>query len=324
MAVHYVHLLFIMPINLDIILPIKNRDTLLMVAKTIVREMAATQHSTLGQLLVCDGGSTEVTCLQQIETISEWERVNVLNCAPSPFNAGFNKSWLMNQGLAAATGEVVLISDVDIVWDTAVLEALALAAANHSQRIYSVMNVKESDPTAVAVRRQRYTYRIEKRESGSGERDKEETETLVEICATSVGGETRPGCGIVCARRQVFERVGGYKACFAGWGWEDQDFLIRAQLLGYRVAALGEVTHLSHGDERRHRIVESGVAESIEESRNRNIMRCLAGLAKGELLGDLTRENVVVSDAQREHAGARNISVHYPPELAGPELESLS
>ncbi|MFK8186085.1 MAG: galactosyltransferase-related protein [Phormidesmis sp.] len=307
-----------MAIRLDIILPVKNRDTLLTVVKTILSEMAAAKNSMLGQLLVCDGGSTEATCLQQLETVSELPNVRVLHCGHSgdaqlsnaqssdeqlsnERSSAFNKSWLMNKGLAAATAEVVVISDVDILWGAAVLDEVAFSAANYAQRIYSILNIKESDPTARAVRRQRYTYRIAPRE----------TDTLVEICADTVGGETRPGCGIVCAQRQVLAHVGGYKTCFVGWGWEDQDFLIRAQLLGYEVVALGEVIHLSHGDERRCR-----VADSIEESRDQNIMRCLAGLQKGELLGDLDRAHGALKNALGERISEHRISVLYPPELA--------
>ncbi|MEM6451451.1 MAG: galactosyltransferase-related protein [Cyanobacteria bacterium P01_D01_bin.105] len=281
-------------VPVDIILPVQNRDTLLMVASTILSEMAAVEHTALGQLLVCDGGSTDPTCLRQIETVSQWEKVRVLHCKHAECSAEFNKSWLMNQGLAAATAEVVLISDVDILWEAAVLEAIALSAAKHPQRVYSVLKVKESDPAAVAVRRQRYTYRIE--ESA--------THTLVEICPAVIGEKTRPGCGMVCAQRQVFEHVGGYKTCFMGWGWEDQDFLIRAQLLGYEVSALGTVVHLSHGDAQRH-----SAAESIEKSRDRNIMRCLRALKEGDLRGDLTAARL------QERPSDRTISVRYPPDL---------
>ena len=302
-------------VTVDIIVPVKNRETVQIVVETLMRELAAAKKIVLGQLLLCDGGSTEPTCLRQIETVSRWKGVRVLQCERSDgaakFESGFNKGWVMNQGLAAATAQVVLMTDVDILWTADTLEAIALAAAHHPQLIYSVLNIRESDPTAVAVRRARYTYRIEPQKTDT--LMDTSTDVLVEICPASVDGKKRPGCGIVAAQRQVFESIGGYKECFVGWGWEDQDLLIRAQLLGYVVVGLGEVVHLSHGDERRNKI-----AKSIEESRDRNIMRCVIGLKRHQLLGDLLRDKSVEDGSLKSNSAMRNyrnISVRYPSEL---------
>ena len=282
----------------DVILPIKDRDTVVVVVSTLIREIRVLDGVALGQIILCDGGSVEAVCLQQLETVSRWDDVRVLDCSYSDISEqAFNKGRLINEGLLEATAEVVLISDVDILWTADVLQAIALAAANHAERIYSVLKVKESKTDAVAARRQRYTYQIEKSETG----------IRVEVCAAAVCEAGRPGCGIVCAQRQVFERVGGYKGCFVGWGWEDQDFLIRAQLFGYEVLALGEVVHLSHGDERRGMI-----GESVEVSRDRNIVRCLTELKNQQLLGDLSEYSLAAGGSV---LGGRQISVQYPPEL---------
>jgi len=282
--------------RLDVIVPVKNRETVNTIVRTLLREMAAISSVALGQLLLCDGGSTDAKCLQQIEAVSELRGVTVLSCE----HAGFNKGWLLNQGLAMASADTVLISDVDILWRADALATIAGVAANHSQRIYSVEDVRESEQGTAAVRRQRYTYRIDSQQSG----------TLVEICADSAqDNERRPGCGIVCAQRQIFERIGGYKETFSGWGWEDQDFLIRAQLLGFEIATVGGVVHLSHGDEQRN---ASG--EPVERSRDRNILCALESLKRGQLTGDWI-QSPAPSDTPQTQLDYRNISIQYPPEL---------
>ena len=275
-----------MAIAIDIVIPVKNRDTVEIVVETILREIEWAPTVALNQILLCDGGSTEPECLEQIDAAGKLQGVTVLRYEQSEFNKG----WLLNRGLEESTAQIVLMSDADVLWQAEVLEAIALHAVNYPTQICSISNVKESQQGTKAIRRQRYTYRIEKKE----------TEMMVEICADRAQNDKqRPGCGIVCAQRQAFETIGGYKEDFSGWGWEDQDFLIRAQLLGYEIATVGEVTHLSHGDAQRN---SSGRA--VEESRDRNILRCLESLKNGRLVGDWVQGKPALS--------SHRISVKYP------------
>ena len=286
-------------VTVDIILPVKNRDTVTVVVETIINAIRAAERITLGQIILCDGGSTESVCLSQIAAVDRYARVRVLRCN----YLEFNKGQLINRGLAETTAEIVLISDIDILWKSEALDAIALCAFNYRRHICSVLDVRESDPTAKAVRRKRYTYKLERKNS----LEAKELHTRIEICDASLNDDKRPGCGIVCAQKSVFKAIGGYKECFVGWGWEDQDLLIRAQLLGYQVLALGEVTHLSHGDERRS-LTES----SIEASRDRNIARCLNGLLQKRFVGDFPGNHAVYTGT---------LSVRYPSELE-PRIKS--
>ena len=256
-------------IALDIIIPVKDRGTVLRCVSTLLEQIEAAQGIGLGKILLCDGGSEEASCQQQLHQVSRFQAVEILQ-RPHP---GFNKGWLLNQALAATTASVILISDVDILWPGETLKLLGTAAARRSDCFFCVQSVKETQANTVAVQRPRYTYRV----------TRSQTESRVEVYTELPTIDRRPGYGLLCGQRALFQRVGGYRHCFQGWGWEDRDLLLRSQLLGVDVAELGTVTHLSHGDDRRNAFTPDSTPQ---QSRDRNIRRCLQGLAQGKLLGD--------------------------------------
>lgn len=57
--------------------------------------------------------------------------------------------------------------------------------------------------------------------------------------------ENSPG-GILCVRRDLYERVGGWDEAFEGWGYEDVAFAIAAGTLGGVTRYPGTITHLWH------------------------------------------------------------------------------
>lgn len=127
----------------------------------------------------------------------------------------------------------------------------------------------------MALLRDRYTYNI------SIDSDR----AMVEIIPWSqVKRDFRLGCGLVCANRNTLISLGGYKEIFTGWGWEDQDLLMRAKLLGIEVKVAGKVMHLSHSDAIRNRYCNN---LEPSQTRNNNIITCLKSLSQGILWGDL-------------------------------------
>lgn len=283
--------------DLDVIIPVKDRLTVLQCVLHLLAEAEQAEQFKLRKILLCDGGSQTVACQTQLHQVSQFPQVQILAC-PHP---GFNKSWLQNQGIAAATAALVLMSDVDILWNAATLSHLSHAAANQPDCFYAVQSVQESELTPVADQRPRYTYRIHSTSSGH----------CVEIDWASPTDDARPGCGLLCAQRSLFQKVGGYRHCFQGWGWEDQDLLIRASLLGYRVRELGTVVHLSHSDQQRN--AEYG-QYSPQQTRDRNIMNCLTALTQHQLRGDLPIANT--HDLEEERPSLSSITVRYPATLA--------
>ncbi|NJN04575.1 MAG: glycosyltransferase family 2 protein [Leptolyngbyaceae cyanobacterium RM1_1_2] len=150
------------PIELDVIIPVKDRATVGQCVSNLLAQIELVEGMGLGQILLCDGGSCQSDCQQQIRQVAQSPSVIALACP----HLGFNKGWLLNQGLEAATAPIVLISDVDILWNAAVLSSLGTAAASHPERLYYVRSVQESQPTAAAVQRLRYAYRLERLAAG--------------------------------------------------------------------------------------------------------------------------------------------------------------
>lgn len=228
------------PVNhpkLDVIIPVKDRTTVRDSIAQLCAEAAKATGFSLGQVWLCDGDSQMAECRAQLETVAQWDKVEWLSCISPEFTPSFNKGWLLNQGLAATTAPLVLISDVDILWHRDSLSELVTAATCNPNHLYHVQSVQESEPRNEAVQRPRYGYRIEQQEQGY----------LVEIHAASDSSSPdhpssmslRPGCGLVCGHRSCFQQLGGYRHCFRGWGWEDQDLLMRAQLFGFGLGQAG-------------------------------------------------------------------------------------
>ena len=284
--------------KLDIIIPVKNRTTVFRCAFTLISQLKPIHTVELGTLWLCDGGSNDSKCLAQLSNIATLNGVKVLTYP----HAGFNKGWLLNQGLAISTAQLVMISDVDIVWNTNALQAVVAAALDSEQNLCSVDKVEESEKAAIAIQRQRYAYHIIQEDQG----------VTVDVRNAVKSEDNRPGCGLVCGQRSLFESIGGYRDCFVGWGWEDQDLLIRAQLLGYRVVSAGRVVHLTHGENSRNALT---MKCRPELSRDRNILRCLQGIEAGLLRGDLPMSDA--ADAANSDCSAllESITVRYPQNL---------
>lgn len=282
---------------LDVIIPVRDRTTILDCVETLRTQASRSKSLVLNRVLLCDGGSKDADCLAQLVQLKQRGDGEVLCCGAGNDGGAFNKGWLLNQGIAAATAPLILISDVDILWNLESLEVMASAATSHPNQMTYIQSVIESEPRNQALQRPRYAYQIEVQ--GNGVR--------VEVYAAAQTEGMRPGCGLVCARRSLFYNIGGYGHGFQGWGWEDQDLLMRVQLLGYTLGQLGQVKHLSHGDELRNRL--GGLAP--QRSRDNNICRCLANLAQGKLLGDLPEPSTGLKTWQTP-----SISVVAPPELS--------
>lgn len=266
-------------IAVDVIIPVKDRMTVLECVSTLRSQIALTTNLRLGSIIVCDGGSQAVACLNQLRKAAQLPCVQVLDLP----HEGFNKGWLLNQGIRAATAPILITSDVDILWRADTLSSMCTAASQSLEHFLHVKDVEESKPRTTAISRPRYAYRLRQSPIGSN----------VEIYPDTTSPDYRPGYGLLCAQRSLFEKVGGYRHCFQGWGWEDQDFLIRAKLLGYKTKAVGQVIHLSHGDAHRNTFKPQ---QTPQQSRDRNISRCLSGVSEGRLLGDWVTSNVPLSD----------------------------
>ncbi|WP_017663364.1 glycosyltransferase family 2 protein [Baaleninema simplex] len=250
-------------VEVTAIAPVKDRAEIREAARSLLA--VPVRH-----LVLCDGGSTQPNCLAALAELESYDCVSVLRL-PQP---QFNKAQLLNWGIRHASSEILLTSDADILWNRETVVKLVEWVREGTRRIGGVARVRETDSQAIALRRSRYSYRC----------TLEGKTARVAIVSGGGGDVRRPGCGLLCARRRTFEGVGGYKERFRGWGWEDRDLLMRAELLGATTDAMGEVTHLSHSDAVRNHFFGS---RDPVETRDRNLVLSLTELSRGQFWGDL-------------------------------------
>ncbi|MEB3290741.1 MAG: glycosyltransferase [Leptolyngbya sp.] len=253
---------------LAIIIPLKDRPVAPCI-ESLRQGMAAWAPGTY-HLWICDGGSTQPEVVATLTRVARGDGVTVLS-RPDP---GFNKAALMNEGLRHAQGETVLVSDADILWNEAALNALLATLAETPSALCHIAQVNETTPQTPALSRPRYGYGIERTAQG----------ITVRVEPVPLRPDHRPGCGLVAARWETWHTLGGYKEQFQGWGWEDQDLLIRAEVLGLPLRAAGCVIHQSHHDTWRNRFHGH---QPPQKTRDFNLRRCLESLKQGELRGDL-------------------------------------
>lgn len=253
---------------LAIIIPLKDRPVADCV-ESLWQSLAAWEPGTY-HLWLCDGGSTQPEVVDALAMVARHNEVTVLSC-PDP---GFNKAALINEGLRHAQGETVLVSDADILWNPEAIDALLTTLADTPHALCHLAQVNETVPKTPALSRPRYGYRVERTAQG----------VTVRVEPVPPRPDHRPGCGLVMARWETWQTLGGYKEQFQGWGWEDQDLLIRAELLGIPLRTAGSVLHQSHTDALRNRFHGH---QPPQTTRDLNLRRCLDGLQQGDLSGDL-------------------------------------
>jgi len=253
--------------TLDVIIPVKDRAEILECVQ-VLNQLASIQH-----IIICDSGSADAQCLRALKSLEQNPKIQVLRFGCE----GFNKGWLLNQGILHSTANYLLISDADILWNQAVIDRLRATVTSTSRLICCIQSVQESNPHSIAVRRNRYTYAI----------TMDATTATVKVWPDQqIPLHDRPGYGLICTQRLTLLSLGAYKERFAGWGWEDQDLLMRATLMGIPIQMMGQVIHLSHEDQQRNQ--HYGYLNP-SQTRDRNIALCLKELAAGIVAGDLPR-----------------------------------
>ncbi|MCH2045814.1 MAG: glycosyltransferase [Saprospiraceae bacterium] len=248
-------------LDVSVVIPVKNRPEIL----TVIHSLLKISNISL-KVIVCDGGSTDKETLKNLNFISEQGYAHVLKQELTTFN----KSTLLNMGIAQAKTDIILCSDADILWNRKTFFQMINSIKDEKDLCY-VRHVEESEYEAESLSSPRYSFIVEDMDS----------HVIVRIVEDSLNSQYRPGPGLVCASRCLWENLGGFKEMFEGWGWEDQDLLIRGKILGSSISNTGTVVHLTHPKN------FSDWDTSREISRNKNILKCLSELEKNKLRGNL-------------------------------------
>lgn len=246
-------------VNLEVLIPVKGRKTL---TKTILSliDIDLIDLITIITVDELDFSETKLTNNPKLRVIQLKKQVE------------FVKSFYLNQGIKLSLGKFILISDADIIWNTRAVAELYHSVCFQNKTIAHVADVQESEIQNHALKRSRFTPVVVKITPQHFQ---------VKIVSESVSLK-RPGCGLICTKKETLLSLGGFNESLQGWGWEDQDLLIRGQILDCQIAKVGEVIHLSHDDSLRNQSGQNPI-----ETRNKNILLSCQRLMQGIVRGDL-------------------------------------
>jgi predicted glycosyltransferase involved in capsule biosynthesis len=248
---------------LEVLIPVKGRDTIAQTVKSLIKS------NLIDLITIITGDPPSLIS----EVTRNHSKVRLIDFSKYPFH----KSFYLNMGIEQSLGDIILISDADIIWNLATIEQLSDHSRQNVNQIVHVANVEESQPQNYALKRPRLTPIITQNAP---------QDFTLKIAADSLSSE-RPGCGLICTHRQTLLHLGGYNSDLKGWGWEDQDLLIRAQLLGYQIMKLGSVLHLSHPESLRNPSGENPLL-----TRDLNIRRSCQAIARGKRQGSINGSEI--------------------------------
>ncbi len=218
----------------------------------------------------------------------------------------FNKCLALNVGLSHARADVVFTLDADVVLLDNVLLELARAAGDGAfatvEWVYESMPGRPrpglvGDHTVALVNHSSLEFVLK-----NGRRIQHP------ISRRDFLDNGRVGPGLLAVKKQDLLEIRGYNAELHGWGWEDDDVLVRLQaVLGRSRVQFGKVLHLSHGDDQRN------VEGSRTQSGQFNFIKCCRNYNRGLFLGtydaDLARmsERVTENSAEPAAPGANTV-----------------
>lgn len=186
----------------------------------------------------------------------------------------FNKCLAANVGAAASSADTYLFLDADIILSDIFFRQAITELQTHCVSVLG--NTREAglslESPAAEVEFE-ITHSISIRDGSQS--------ATVATNRLNPFQKTRLGLGVAMIAKSTFLAIGGYNANLSGWGWEDVDLLIRAQLVAGRpITYVGQGIHLTHGDE-----VRDLRELSREESEIRNYQRCLHAYMCGDYQG---------------------------------------
>ncbi|WP_069789479.1 galactosyltransferase-related protein [Cyanobacterium sp. IPPAS B-1200] len=254
--------------SLEVLIPLKQRVS---INKTILSLLEIKEIS----LITILSGDIKSNIDDKIKNNS---KLRIINCSQYPFS----KTTYLNYGIKNSVGDILLMSDADIIWNQNTITSIYTTINNnlHKSLIVYIQEVKETDIDNNALKRPRLKPTVTK------VGNKIHINIVKELSPLK-----RPGCGLICATKNNLLSLGGYNEQLKEWGWEDQDLLIRANILGYAIKSMGAVSHQSHGDD-----VRNLSQKSLLITRNRNIAISNQMILARKFYGSLREEIALISN----------------------------
>jgi hypothetical protein len=184
----------------------------------------------------------------------------------------FNKSLALNLGLAQARAELVFVLDTDV----ALLSPIPVDAVDES----SVVTIEWTYESVAHSVKAPPSSRDPKQPTTLQFAFRNGARVCHELSRFDEAANRRSGLGMLLARKSDLLKIEGYNSDLEGWGWEDDDVLVRLQyLLGLRRMQAGAALHLTHGDDRRN------LRATRSQSDRRNFLKCCRNYNHGRFLG---------------------------------------
>lgn len=257
------------PYEVSIVIPWANRNE---ISYALERNISAFNQYKSEIIIVCCGG--RIRDLRNL--VDNFKlRVRVIRVN----RRGFNKSLALNLGAAKSRGDILLFLDCDVIVERGILARLISRAKSDGacaiRYVHESANKLEHPAGTLVEIINKKTFKFA-----------DGTKTSLVTTRINLLHQARNAPGLLAVRRILFQEVQGMNSLLKGWGWEDNDFMLRIQVCTGRIIKfLGQATHLSHGDEKRD--IRS-TSKSINETGNYLVSLGLyaSGIFTGTLASD--------------------------------------
>jgi glycosyltransferase involved in cell wall biosynthesis len=257
--------------RLSVVIPWYNRPEL---SDTLAKNLPIYDSADAEVLIVNCGGDPEGLLAMTQRASARVRQLDV--------PARFSKSLALNLGIHFAESTHIFVLDADVVLLPGTF-AGAMTALDVGCFV-TLQTVHESDNRPPAWARgltaAPHVFTIV-RNMTTEVRWSDGSSTTIEDFRIDILNCNRCAAGLILARKDDFVAVGGYRSVLDGWGWEDNDMMIRLnRVLGLKRRQAGEAVHLTHADDVRDLNGKDKIA-----STESNFDRVCSYYIRGELQG---------------------------------------
>lgn len=257
---------------LSVLIPWYERDELQL---TLTKNAPAFRsHGVEVLVLNCGGDSSRLRGLIAASEATGVRQVDI--SAPR-----FNKSLALNIGLSRSRSDTILTLDADVVLLDDFLEAAKDLPDGKS--FVTIEWVHESEPAPLNSHQPGMVGNFATAMLSSSAVEfhfRDGTTVQHQLSRRDMFGNRRAAPGLLLVNKRDLLAIQGHNSQLEGWGWEDDDVLVRLQYV-QRLQRIqkGAALHLTHGDDRRI------LRGSRKQSDQINFLKCCRNYNNGIFLG---------------------------------------
>jgi glycosyltransferase involved in cell wall biosynthesis len=269
--------------RLSVLIPWYQRDELAQTLAANALSFGSMEAEVL--ILNCGGESGRLTELVRTSKTAAVRQIDI--------TAGrFNKSLALNLGLKFSRSDYVFTLDADII----LLDDHLQEAALLDEGCFSTIEwVYESQPARNSTQFTEDTAPPLPADSILELRFRNGARVKHQLSRRDASGNRYASPGLLLVRKRDLLEIEGYNSQLQGWGWEDDDVLVRLQYTrGLKRLLRGKATHLTHGDDRR--VFDSTRGRSDQ----RNFIKCCWNYNRGNFAGTYRADTQWAADKVSE------------------------